>query len=291
MKTTVTKLLGDNDPEPVSIISKPGKIIFSGPHNGRSVPECLPPFMGTNENWFNNAHDAHDLHMDKVFTALDKSFDDASLIWGNYSRLLFDLNTMPDYAINPRSSENGNIIIPANQTDQCCTKQRSLRFNEIYCPYHGAKTQLINEKRNEHGGVIVIDMHSFTPTWDQVKRNVEVGTIRCEKTPLSQEFENYLKHMQDEFLFVSGEPYRVAQRLSNAAALITDNNDLQYLGLEIRNDLIATDEGIDKIVTLLKNITQHLSQPEFIDVTKRRTEISSQIPPKHDDIYGSCPIL
>ncbi len=270
----IQKLIKPQDPAPFTLIKRSGNIIFSGPHNGYAVPAQLKPCLGMDEEWFHNAHEAMDLHIDKLFGELQNTLDNVSFLSGNYSRLVCDLNALPDYAITQHSHEYNHIKIEQNQPDECCPRQRTRRIEEVYWTYHDAKKQLIDEKRKDHGGVIVLDIHSFTPTWEQKKRNVELGTIRCEKTPFSRAFEEFLR-AQDKFLFVSGEPYRVAERKTNAAPLITEYNDLQYLGLEIRNDLIANDEGIKKITLLLKNAINHLlNHPNIQNITKLRSKIT-----------------
>ncbi|PCJ98132.1 MAG: hypothetical protein COA45_08240 [Zetaproteobacteria bacterium] len=269
-------LLQKQDPAPVKITKRKGVFIFSGPHNGCAVPTCFEPCMGTNKDWFNKAHEAMDLHMAALFSALEKSCENVTLIAGNYSRLVCDLNALPDYAITRHSPENVQITIPQNQPDICCKDQHARRLDAVFWPYHNAKTTTINEKREQYGGAIVLDLHSFSPTWEQKKRNVELGTLRCEKTPFSRAFENHLRE-QSEYLFVSGEPYRVAERKQNAAPMITANNDLQYLGLEIRHDLIATQTGIDKMVIFLKKCVEHMEQhPDRATIIKPR---SSVMPP------------
>lgn len=227
--------------------------------------------MGTDPDWFKCAHEAKDLYIESLLEMMESRFADASFVTANYSRLVCDLNAKPDYAITQISPENRTFKIPENQPEICCNQQRIRRIEEIYWPYHDAKKSLITETRKKHGGVIVLDMHSFSPTWEQRKRDVEIGTIRCEKTPLSRAIEGYFKEQHD-FKFVSGEPYRVAERPANAAPLISDMNDLQYLGIEIRNDLIATPDGVDKVCTLLQNSIENLlSRPDLQTIMSPRS--------------------
>lgn len=264
-------LIGENDPAPVSIKRGSSPLIFTSPHNGHHVPSSMTPCMGTDPSWFRRAHEAKDLHIDLLLDALEQRFSEAGFIAANYSRLVCDLNAKPDYAITQISPENKSLKIPENQPDVCCNQQRIRRIEEIYWPYHDAKKSLIDETRKKHGGVIVLDMHSFSPTWEQSFRDVEIGTIRCEKTPLSYAIESHLKDQQ-QFKFVSGEPYRVAERPANAAPLISEINDLQYLGIEIRNDLIATPEGIDKVCNLLQNCLECLlKHPEIQTIMSARS--------------------
>ncbi len=275
MKQKNYKLLTQNDPAPVTVIKRAGSMIISSPHNGIAVPSCLPPYLGTDKEWFNNAHEAMDLHIDKLLLELANRLDSISFIAGNYSRLVCDLNALPDYAITKQSTEYRNIEIPENQRESCCIQQCAKRLEEIYWPYHNEKEQLINQKREEFGGVIVLDIHSFSPTWQQTQRNVEIGTIRCEKTPFSRAFEEYLRS-QSNFTFVSGQPYRVEDIPTNAAPLISKKNDLQYLGIEIRNDLIANNDGIKKIANLIESGINHvISHENITEITKARSEITS----------------
>ncbi len=263
--------ISDDDPDVISIVDNNSSLIFSGPHNGKAVPSCLPECLGTDPQWFYNAHEASDLYMDDLFCALKKSIKDANYIAGNYSRLVCDLNAMPDYAISQFSSEYKNVSIPSNLPDKCCSKQRMMRLNNIYHPYHDSKKEMIKRIRQIKGYVINLDMHSFTPTWKQEKREVEIGTIRCEKTPLSQAIEEYLKS-QSEYKFISGQPYRVAERPSNAASLITHSNDIQYVGIEIRNDLISSPDGIEKMVNFIKKCIEYLyNHPDFEKISAPRS--------------------
>ncbi len=273
MEQQTKTILSQNDPAPVTIINNTGNIIISSPHNGMAVPACLRPYLGTKEEWFNHAHEAMDLHIDELFIELIDRLENVSFIAGNYSRLVCDLNSLPNHAITDHSTEFKNLIIPDNQPDNCCAQQQSQRLKEIYWPYHQKKKILIEEKRKAHGGVIVLDIHSFSPTWEQKNRNVELGTIRCEKTPFSRAFEAYLRS-QGDFKFVSGEPYRVEDMPTNAAPLITEKNNLQYLGLEVRNDLIADSKGLNKIATLIENGINHiLSHTDINNISKRRNEV------------------
>ena len=258
MMTQNNKLLTENDPSPFVLTKGNAPLIFTFPHNGKAIPTGLEQCLGTKPEWFERAHESYDLHMDDLLIAMKETFPNASFIEGTYSRLVFDLNAAPDYGIINVSPENKDLKIPGNMPDKCCREQMLLRQEEIYWPYHEAKKTLIEEIRTNHGGAIILDMHSFTPTWDQKQREVEIGTIRAEKTPLSRALESFLKQ-QNKYHFVSGEPYRVADRPSNAAALLSEYNDMQYLGLEIRNDLIQSSKGIAEMSVFLKTCIDHLN--------------------------------
>lgn len=265
-------LLTENDPAPYAIHKGNSPVLFTGPHNGHAVPKALPACMDTEKEWFNKAHEAVDLHVAELFEVLQSKMNDASFLAGNYSRLVYDLNAKPDFAIRTCSCENDKRIIPANLPENCTLDDRQRRMSEIYTPYHDAKHDLINEIRNNHNNeILVLDLHSFTPTWQGQLRNVEIGTIRSEKTDLSIAFEDYLR-AQNEYKFVSGEPYRVADRPSNAAPDISEKNNLQYLGIEIRYDLIDSHEKRVKMAGFIKDSVEHLlNHPQRKQILQQHT--------------------
>ncbi len=279
MHADAAKLLAEEDPTPYTTVRGDSIFLLAGPHNGRKVPQALHQSLGTEPEWFNGAHEAYDLHVSELFERMQQRFDNLNYIYGNYSRLVVDLNRMPDYSITETSSEHEDFKIPHNQLDKCDLKSRNRRISEIYAPYHEAKHNLINDIRSQKGGVIVIDMHSFTPTWQQRKRDVEIGTIRCEKTPLSQAAEDFLRQ-QEDYNFVSGEPYRVANRPASAAPLISRSNDLQYFGIEIRNDLIGTPEGMEKMTAFLGRCIEHIKGHENFEkiIQPRHSVMDYELP-------------
>ncbi len=271
MSNPCPPLLNAKDPAPITQKAGKSALLFTGPHNGKAVPHCLSPCLGTCKEWFKTAHEASDVHMDEMFEHLQTHFTDANFLAGCYSRLVCDLNALPDYAVRDRSSEHDHLKIPQNQPECCCMSERLRRLEAIYTPYHDAKKALVNTIRKTHGHILVLDMHSFSPTWRGNAREVEIGTIRSEKTPLSRAFEEFLK-TQNEYRFISGQPYRVAERPSNAAPMVTESLDLQYLGIEIRSDLIDTPEKREEITVFLEKCITHLmTHPQKDDITKNRS--------------------
>ncbi len=264
-------LLDEYDPAPITMHKGESALIFTGPHNGKIIPECLPSSLGMEDEWFQNAHEASDLYMAELFEQMQDRFTQASFLAGNYSRLVCDLNRQPDYSVTLQSSEHDHMLIPENQPECCCQQEQLRRITALHNPYHDAKFELVSEVRKKHAGVIMLDMHSFTPTWQGTPREVEIGTIRAEKTPLSRALESYLKE-QDQYKFISGEPYRVAERPESAANMVKDRNDLQYLGIEIRSDLIDTAEKREKICAFLQDCVRHLeNHPDINNIIAKRS--------------------
>lgn len=287
MYTLCSQLLNENDPAPVTLQEGRSALFFTGPHNGKAVPETLPCALGMDEDWFQNAHEASDLHVDSLFEGLQKRFTEATFLAANYSRLVCDLNAAPDYAVSRHSPENPSLKIPHNQPECCCMQERLRRLTAIYTPYHDTKRDMIEKIRRRHGGVIALDIHSFSPTWQGKPRAVEIGTIRCEKTPLSYALEEFWRN-QSYYRFISGEPYRVAQRPSNIAPIISESSDLQYIGIEIRSDLIDRPEKRKKMVEFLGLCVDHLQK--HVDLKKIMAKRSDVVQEKAQTEHASWSI-
>lgn len=290
MNQNKQKLLNKTDPDPVTIHHGNNLLVFTFPHNEINVPKNVMPCLGMEPEWFKTAHEARDLYMAETYDMMREKFPDATFIKGNYSRLVVDLNRHPDYAVRLDSSENRNILIPQNQPDTCCEKQTAKRMEEIYHPYHSSKKQAIKAIHEKHGGAIVLDMHSFTPTWEGQERTFELGTIRANKTPLSCALEDFFKHNQSDYKYVSGKPYRVADRPENAAAYIQAECEIQYLGIEIRNDLLKNQQKREKLINFLEKSINHLNEKESSDpdLYKMITAIRKPEQNKtHETVYDS----
>jgi predicted N-formylglutamate amidohydrolase len=103
-------------------------------------------------------------------------------------------------------------------------------------------------------------MHSFTPIWQGEPRHVGIGTLKPEKTVLTNKVEAFLeREFQD--MFVPDQPYNLSispHREMDAGHLIAERNNLEYFGLEIRNDLLSTPTQLkimaEKLIKLAKTL-------------------------------------
>jgi len=231
-------------PEPVTIVNRDSPVIFSGPHNGIAVLDDPANPLGMPREWFEKAHEATDLNMQALFDDMIPRFPNASFIWGNYSRLVADLNRMPGCAIACESSEWEDLLIPGNTPENLTDQERERRMKTVYWPYHEALTKLVDEKRHKFGGVVLVDLHSFSPSWQGLSRDVDVGLLTLNQThPLASMSAEYVRE-RSGYRYKPGEPYFLPARLDvTAAPLLEERNRTGYLGFEIRNDLIAAPEG------------------------------------------------
>lgn len=231
-------------PAPVTIVNRDSPIIFTGPHNGIAVLDNPANPLGMPREWFEKAHEASDLNMQALFYDMIPHISNASYVWGNYSRLVADLNRMPGRAIAGESSEWEDLLIPGNTPENLTDQEIGRRMNTVYWPFHDALTKLVDEKRAKFGGVVLVDLHSFSPSWQGLSRDVDVGLLTLNQThPLASMSAEFVRE-RSGYKYRPGEPYFLPARLDvTAAPMLEERNRTGYLGFEIRNDLIATEQG------------------------------------------------
>ena len=240
-------------------------IVFTGPHNGWAVPEDFyvdgNP-LGVEPHWFDpkselRRHEACDWGMQNLFNEIERQTSDICLVAAQYSRLLVDINRIPSLIVYEGSSETGEHI-HGNMMLGDAEKQK--RMDAYYTPYHETVDKVMQDTLKKFGAVIWIDMHSFTPVWQGEPRHVGIGTLKLEKTVLTNKAEAYLER-EFKDMFVPDQPYDLAispHREMNGGNLIAERNNLEYFGLEIRNDLLGTPAQIEimaeKLVKLAKTL-------------------------------------
>lgn len=240
-------------------------IVLTGSHNGWNVPDEFYEGgnpLGVEPYWFDPAHElrrheACDWGMQDLFDEIARQSNDICLMAAQYSRLVADLNRIPSLAFYEGSSETGEHI-PGNIMLSDAERQR--RLETYYTPYHDRIDHVMQATLKEFGAVIWIDMHSFSPVWHGKKRHVGIGTLKLEKTVLTNKAEAFLEKEFEE-IFVPDQPYDLSispHREMNGGNLIAERNNLEYFGLEIRNDLLATPAQLttmaEKMIKLAKTL-------------------------------------
>lgn len=240
-------------------------VVFTGPHNGWAVPKTYIEDdcpLGLEPHWFDpdsklRRHEACDWGLQDLFDEIALQNTDICLISTVYTRLLADVNRIPSLIVYEGSSETGEDI-PGNIMLSETEKQK--RMELYYTPYHNTVDRVMQETLKAFGSVLWIDLHSFTPVWQGKPRHVGIGSLKLEKTALTNKAESYLeKEFQD--LFVADQPYNLSispHREMNGSTLIAERNNQEYFGLEIRNDLLATPNQVklmaDKLIRMTKEL-------------------------------------
>lgn len=158
---------------------------------------------------------------------------DAPLVMQPYSRLAIDCNRAPGHPTSiPTLSEATEI--PGNQG--LTQAERRVREVAILHPYHATIASLLDARAG--GRTLFISVHSFTPVFLGEPRPWQAGVL----FHLAPRFGLALaRRLRDESLLVGeNEPYRMTATSDYTVPFHAERRGLDYVELEIRQDLIAT---------------------------------------------------
>ncbi|WP_035178986.1 N-formylglutamate amidohydrolase [Acidocella facilis] len=223
------------DEPPVYEILRPdgaSPFLLTADHAGRAIPRALGDLGVGPEDM--ERHIAWDIGIAGVTRRLSAALD-ATAILQAYSRLVIDCNRQPHWASAcPEISEA--TPIPGNiGLDEA---GRAARRVAIFDPYHGAIGRMIAARPR----TVYVAMHSFTPVYLDQARPMQVAVLYNRNPRLSKALASLLR---DEGGLVVGEnaPYRVSDESDYGVPVHAEGNGLDYLEIEIRQDLIADEAG------------------------------------------------
>jgi predicted N-formylglutamate amidohydrolase len=235
-------LLGEADPPPFSVVRAGARVdlLLLGDHAGNAIPSSL------GELGLRAADRTRHIAWDAGVRALGERMSailDATFVHQPYSRLVIDCNRdsrSPD-AILPVSDGTpvpGNAGLGDDARDQ--------RRLAIHAPYHERITTEL-ALRQRAGGVapLVVSLHSFTPTLAGERRPWHVGVLhdRGDTRP-SRALLTCLSHERD-LTVGDNQPYHM-DGTDYTVPYHAYANELPYLELEFRCDLLADAEGADR---------------------------------------------
>jgi predicted N-formylglutamate amidohydrolase len=194
------------------------------------------------------SHIAWDLGALAVARAM-RDFADGDLVAGSVSRLVHDCNRPPGVS-SAMPELSGAFAIPGNR---CLDEEaRAYRAATVYQPFHAALTATLDVKRQ--GALVTI--HSFTPVFDGIRRNCEVGILHDDADP---RLALALLAAADDapFLTELNVPYSAADGVTHTLKKHAVPRGWLNAMIEIRNDLIATPEQQDRMALQLVALLRH----------------------------------
>jgi len=232
------RLLVEGDPAPVRVLRPEGRADFllTGDHAGRAIPRRLGT-LGLPGSELER-HIAWDIGIAGITERLSEALDAAAVLQA-YSRLVIDCNRRPDWDSSiPTVSEL--TAIPGNEG--LSHDQREVRRREIFAPYHERIAGLIEARGRAGRRVVLIAMHSFTPVFKGVARQVEIGILYNRDTRLAHVLLDLLR--ADGGLMVGdNQPYAVGDLSDYTVPVHAEPAGLAHVEIEIRQDLIADPAG------------------------------------------------
>jgi predicted N-formylglutamate amidohydrolase len=223
-------LLAD-EPAPFRIENPDGasRIFFTADHAGRLIPRGLKNLGLAAADL--SRHIAWDIGIDATTSRLAKLLD-ATAIFQTYSRLVIDCNRDPGVP-NAFPTISEATPIPGNAGLTASEKLR--RRQAIFDPYHAAIEALKGTK-------IYIAMHSFTPVYLGVERQMQVAVLYNRNPRLSVIMAAVLRE-EGDLAVAENLPYQVSDETDYGVPVHAERDGLDYLEIEIRQDLIADAAG------------------------------------------------
>ena len=265
-KECIEKLLSPNEPSPFVILNPDSVVplLLVCDHASNRFPQSLGS-MGL-DYLDRVSHMTLDIGAGAIAESLADKLGATALLC-QYSRLVVDCNReLSDNSVFLENSEG--IDIPGNQNLSSSEKER--RVSEIYWPYHNAIESQIYRLRDQGINPVIISIHSFTPVMNGEDREWEMGVL-WDKDQITAEF--FLNKLMDAgFLVGNNEPYSGKAPEDFTIDYHAESIGLPHVGIEIRQDLINHNEGVERITDTLQEVISALTtSTRKNDIEKRKS--------------------
>lgn len=207
----------------------PSAFVLLGDHAGREIPLRLNR-LGLGDAALDR-HIAWDIGIAGLGARLSGLLD-ATFIAQVYSRLVVDCNRRPG-AEGAMPAVSDGEPIPGNR--DLSPQAAATRMAEIYAPYQEAIARALNERADRP--TVLVALHSFTPSMQGIDRPWRLGVLHRQDSPFSSAL---LARLRTELGDAAGDnaPYAMDET-DNTIPLHADARGLDYLELEVRQDLLA----------------------------------------------------
>lgn len=245
-----TILTGDDGPA-AELIRGSGSaaICLVCEHASAFIPPALNELGLADEHRY--SHAAWDIGGRDLAVALSERLD-APLVASRVSRLVYDCNRPPSApdAIPARSEV---IDIPGNS--DLTDADRARRVSEVYEPF---RTLLSTTLSGFSTPPTVVTIHSFTPVWHGVPRDVQLGLLHDSDDRLARAMLAAAPRDVDTRL---NAPYSVTDGVTHTLREHAIARGLQNVMIEVRNDLISDATGVARFCDILADmLTTALAQ-------------------------------
>lgn len=200
-----------------------------GDHAGRTIPATLGRLGLTDDKL--DLHIALDIGIEGLGVVLSDLLD-ATFIHQRYSRLVIDCNRRPG-ADGSIAVVSDGVVIPGNA--DLLPQEVQARLDEIYQPYQDQIAAALDERAPRP--TVLVSLHSFTPSMQGQDRPWRVGVLHRGDSAFSTAFLALARAQWGEAVG-DNQPYAM-DGTDNTIPLHVDPRGLDYLELEVRQDLLA----------------------------------------------------
>lgn len=248
--TEPIRILADDEPAPFTVLNDTSElpILLVCDHASRRFPASLGD-LGV-DPVVRRCHLAWDIGAGALTRVLAKRLR-ATTVLQRYSRLVIDCNRQ---LLDPGAFlEFGDgVIIPGNRN--LLYEHKQARAAEIYWPYHYALAEELVRLRERAEPPAMYSIHSFTPVLNGISRDCEIGILwdkdRRLSVPMIELLREYGLNVGDN------EPYSGKAPQDFTIDHHAEPAGLPHVGIEIRQDLIADEGGVNRIADIMAPIIE-----------------------------------
>ena len=243
-----TNLLNAGEPAPYRIINplaeSPTLLVCD--HASCRFPAALGD-MGL-DPFARRCHLALDIGAGALTERLSESLG-VTAVLAQYSRLVVDCNRQ---LLDPSAFLvfGDGIFVPGNNNLGDAEKKR--RSEAIYWPYHEAISNQVLRLRSIGPPPLFVSIHSFTPVLNGVYRSVEMGVLWDADEEVARIVIDELRSAG--YKVGDNEPYSGKAPQDFTVDHHAEGDGLRHAAIEIRQDLIDDDQGVDEVAAVLHRV-------------------------------------
>ena len=251
-------MLTPTDPNPVELISssEQNRLVLVCDHAGREIPSVRRHQPLSTEDM--KRHIAWDVNARNVAVIVAKKLR-APLVAQRYSRLVIDMNR-PVQSPDSIPVVSDGTLIPFNQN--ISDEERKSRIDSIYRPYHAKIAEHLNDISSSMKFIVAI--HSFTPKLRNGPfRNWHVDLISRTRLEFVTSFRRQLRSKVPNLNIGLGDVFPMDAKRDFTLPFHAESRDIYNMSIEIRNDLLQNQDGIDcwgdLVATCLQSTVEKLT--------------------------------
>lgn len=255
--TSSPALLAADEPTPFTVLNTASSVpvLLVCDHASRRFPKSLGD-LGL-DPVARRGHLALDIGAGALTRRLAASLA-VTAVLARYSRLIVDCNRdLLDSGAFLEFSDG--VVIPGNRNLDLA--QRTARAEEFYWPYHRAIDRQLKRLREPGKLPAVIAIHSFTPVMNGISRPWEFGVLWDSDPRISKVLIRGLRNAG--FVVGDNEPYSGKAPQDFTIDRHAEAAGLPHVGIEVRQDLIDDEDGVNRIAGILHGIIAAIPSAVF----------------------------
>jgi predicted N-formylglutamate amidohydrolase len=206
------------------------------------------------------AHIAWDPGALAVARKLSERFD-ATLVFQNFSRLVYDCNRPPE---SPDAMPTVSEIFEIPGNLDIAPAERQARVDEIYLPWQRKLSEVIAARMAGGRETVLVTIHTFTPVYKGVRRDVEIGILHDRDSRLADEMLSRAGGQDSGYHIQRNAPYGPEDGVTHTLVEHGLANGLPNVMIEVRNDLVGDEMGQARVSSLLEALVSESLAEEKI---------------------------